>query len=1008
MAWQPREFRLTSEQSRAVEHVDGPILAVAGAGTGKTTVLACRAVRLIEDKLANPREILAVTYTRNSARDLLKRIARLWKGSDDLATVAQVADSGLKIGTFHSYCYALLNQAGHRFELIDDTDLYVLLRRSIADLKLRYYIKAATPGEFLQGLTAFFKRCHDELRTPDDYDAYVAKLESRQIPLPRVGRSKDASLMSDEEVLGRCHEIARVFRHVEDLLASENLGTYGHVITRAVALLRDPNNAGELQRARQGARFVLIDEFQDSNVAQIELTRLLAGDPANVFAVGDPDQAIYRFRGATAGAFDHFLENYGLDRVKRVTMSENRRSTEVILKSAYAIISGNPEITSVELPGGERWEREPLIHKRTKPESVPVALVRIKAWTELSDEGAFVAQEIDRMHQAGRPWRDFAVLYRSHFNRVALVEHLVQREIPFTVDGVDLLETAAVRDLLAVLRAIEGNDPVGLLRVAALPRFQVEGEAIRAALAAAEEDADLETVLEKVPGGAEVITGLAEVRHDVERMQRKALTACGLALKHFAMAPSAETEGFTQFVQSWSRKPRQVSGQGTLAEFLEYLDYFIEGGGKVVDPEHDDEGTPATLQMEIGNIPRAERSADSVRLMTVHAAKGLEFPVVFVMRVNLGTFPNRYHEDLVEFPAALRHKDTMDNDDPNVLTTQEERRLFYVAVTRAEDQLVLCGKKGRGKKDVTPPGYLRELVTAGATSAKGCVEFGLVASGEVVSSIHAGTQPMSRIVEWVNLPPLLQTVSRSLSASAIDRYERCPLSYKLGLEWNLPEEPGANIQFGAAMHLALKAHFDAVRKGRPMQNEEVVSYFLDEFAKSKIEDPVQRKLYERNGGRQLTAFLESPAATPHGEVALLEHWFKCEIAGTRVNGRIDRVDEDADGYVIVDYKTGNPKSQDVADESLQLSVYAMAMRSDKPVKALIFQNLEDNTTMQTTRSPQDLLKTEARIVETAAGIAAGEFGATPGRHCNWCAYRTICPEMEVTVSAAVSETVNVN
>jgi DNA helicase-2/ATP-dependent DNA helicase PcrA len=659
------------------------------------------------------------------------------------------------------------------------------------------------------------------------------------------------------------------------------------------------------------------------------------------------------------------------------------------------------------LQGGERWKREPLTHKRTKPEAVPVSLVQIKAWDDLSGEAAFVAQEISRIHQAGRPWQDFAVLYRNHFNRVALVEQLAQRDIPFTVDGVDLLETAAVRDLLAALRAIEGNDPVGLLRVAALPRFHVEGVAIRAALATEEEDADLEMLLEKVPGGAEVITALAEVRHEVERMQRKALAACGLALKHFAMAPSAETEGFTQFVQSWSRKPRQVSGGGSLAEFLEYLDYFIEGGGKVVDPEHDDEGTPASLQMEIGTIPRAGRSADAVRLMTVHAAKGLEFPVVFVMRIGSGSFPGYYREDLVEFPAALRHKDAIDSDDPKVVNRQEERRLFYVALTRAEDQLILCGKKGSGKKDVTPSGYLRELVTAGATSLQGCVEFGLIPSGEVVSDIRAGAQPLSRIREWVNLAPLSRTVSRSLSASAIDQYERCPLSYKLSLEWNLPEEPGANMQFGSAMHLALKAHFDAVRKGRPMRSEEVVSYFLEEFAKAKLQDPVQRELYERNGRRQLTAFLESPAATPRGTVALVEHWFKCEIGGTRVNGRIDRVDEDAEGYVVVDYKTGNPKSQDVADRSLQLSVYAMAMREAKPVTALIFQNLEDNTTMETTRSAFELLKTEARITEAAAGIAAGEFSATPGRHCNWCAYRTICPEMEVAVPESVCETVNV-
>ena len=1003
MSWQPRDFTLTPQQNEAVDHIEGPILAVAGAGTGKTTVLACRVVRLIEDGIASPREILAVTYTRNSARDLLKRIARFWKGSDDAAAVAQVANSGLKVGTFHSYCYSVLNQAGRRFELIDDKDLYVLLRRRIEDLKLQYYIRAATPGEFLEGLVSFFKRCHDELRTPDDYDAYVAKLESKRIPLPRVGHSKDAELMSAEEILGRCHEIARVFRYAEQLLASENLGTYSHVITRAIALLRNQSNSAHLERAREGARFVLIDEFQDSNVAQIELTRLLVAGQANVFAVGDPDQAIYRFRGATAGAFDHFLKTFGAGRVKRVTMSENRRSTEVILKSAYSVISRNTEITSVELPGGERWKRASLDHARTKKEPVPVMPVQVKAWEQDDGEAAFVAQEIIRMHDSGRPWRDFAVLYRSHSNRDALVEQLMQRDVPFTVEGIDLLETAEVRDLLAALRAMEGGDPVGLLRLAALPKFNVEGEAVRAALAAAEENANLETVLEKVAGGSDVITALAEARHDSQRLQGKALAACGVALKHFGMAPSAETEGFTQFVQSWSRKPRQVSGDGTLREFLEYLDYFVEANGQMIDPEADEDGTPATLQMEFGRPSKPLLQEDAVRLLTVHAAKGLEFPVVFVLRVSSGSFPTHYREDLVEFPDELRDPDTMIEGPPKEVHAQEERRLFYVAITRAEDQLILTGKKGRGKTDPTPSGYLRELVVVGAKSIKGCVEFGLIPGGELVPTIHAGAQPLSRIAEWVNLPPLPQTISRSLSASAIDRYERCPLSYKLSLDWKLPEEPGANMQFGSAMHTALLACFDAMRKGRPMAGEDVVNNFLNEFQKAKIDDDVQRGLYERDGCRQLRAFLESPAAMPHGTVAMLEQTFKCEIAGTRVTGRIDRVDEDDDGYVIVDYKTGNPKSQAAADDSLQLSVYAIALGSSKPVKTLIFQNLDDNSTVETTRSPEDLRETEAKIARVAAGIAAGQFEAEPGGHCNWCAYRTICPAMEVTVPASVRE-----
>ena len=699
----------------------------------------------------------------------------------------------------------------------------------------------------------------------------------------------------------------------------------------------------------------------------------------------------------------HFLKTFGTDCVKRVTMSENRRSTEVILKSAYNVISLNPEITSVELPGGERWKRVPLEHARTKQEPTPVSPVRVRAWEQAAGEATFVAREIIRMHDAGRPWRDFAVLYHNHKHRNELVEQLMQRDIPFTVAGVDLLQTSEVRDLLSALRVMEGGDPVGLLRVAALPRFNVQGEALRAALSAAGENADLEAVLDKVAGGSEVVTALAEARHEMQHMQSQAAVACGIAMKQFGIAPSVEANGFAQFLQCWSRKPRQVTGDGTLREFLEYLDYFIEANGTIADPETDEEGTPATLQMELGKTATPQQHDDVVRLLTVHAAKGLEFPVVFVIRIGTASFPSHYREDLVEFPAELRDKDTLAEAPPKQMHAEEQRRLFYVAITRAEDQLVLCGKKGTGKTDVTPSGYLRDLVTAGKTSIKGCVEFNLIPAGEVVSIIHAGAQPMSRIAEWVNLPPLPQTMSRSLSASAIESYERCPLSFKLSCEWKLPEEPAANMQFGSAMHLALLAYFDSVRKGRPMSVAEVVCYFRDEFQKAKIDDSVQRELYERDGCAQLKAFLESPAATPHGTVAFVERWFKCEIAGTRVNGRIDRVDEDADGYVIVDYKTGNPKPQKIADDSLQLSIYAMSMGPGKPVKTLIFQNLEDNSTVETTRAPEDLRESEARIAAVAAGIAAGQFAAKVGRHCNWCAYRAICPEMEVIVPASARE-----
>ena len=1004
MRWKPKKFDFTPQQQEAVYHEQGPILVMAGAGTGKTTVLASRVVRLIEDQIADPKQILAVTYTRNSACDLMKRIARIWKGSDDGATVKQVVAAGIKAGTFHSYCYSLLRAAGQRFELIDDKDLYVMLRRNIEELKLEYYIKAASPGEFLYGLNGFFQRCHDELRTPADYDAYVAQVESGAIPLPRVSRSKNAADMPKEEILGRCREIARVFHHVEDKLRAENLGTYSHVITRAVELLRDPQQAGHLERARQAAKFLLVDEFQDSNVAQIELASILAGPSANVFAVGDPDQAIYRFRGATTGTFDHFLRTFGVDNVVRVTMSDNRRSTGPVLQAAYLVISQNPDITSVELPGGEKWRRTALAHKRTKKEPEPVSPVLVRAWATCEDEAACVADEIERWRaKDGRVWDDFAVIYHNHTHRNEVVWEFSRRGIPFSVKGLDLLETPEVRDLMAALLAMQGEDSVALLRVAALPGFAVDGSALREALQAQDENGNLELALEAVPGGMRVVTALKEARSDLTRAGEKAVAACEIAIRQFGIARTDDTGGFLEFVKCWSRKPRQISGDGKVNGFLEYFHYFTEAGGCVARPEgEDEEQTPAALQMELGQMASAGKAGDVVQLLTAHAAKGLEFPVVFVLRLTNPSFPSRYREELVEFPNAMRDPDSRLEEDPKQIHLEEERRLFYVAVTRAEDVLYLCAKKGKGKQE-TPPGYLRDLIQAAEEGAPGSVEFSLVPRGPALPPSSAGSQLASRIRQWVDLPPRPETLRHKLSAGAIDKYERCPLKYKLSLEWNLKEEPTANINFGWAMHAALYAHFDALRKGRRMAAEEVVQYFLKEFCEKPISDATQRRLYERDGERQLRAFLGSPAAQPLGKVALLEHWFRCEVAGAQVVGRIDRVDEDEDGYVVIDYKTGNPKSQDTADDSVQLSIYALAMSAKKPVKLLVFQNLEDNSSVVTTRSADELRATETKVAAVAAGIAAGNFEADPGRHCNWCAYRSICPAQEVNVPPGVGE-----
>jgi DNA helicase-2/ATP-dependent DNA helicase PcrA len=1004
-------FVPSGEQRQAIEHVHGPMLVVAGAGTGKTTVLARRIAHLIQSEAAKPDEILAVTYTRNSAAELIQRVAAilypeenqqsLYPEMDRPQAACKLLRSGLQAHTFHSYCYRLLNEAGNKFQLVDDKDLFVLLRRRIADFKLRHYIKAADPGKFLKELLDFFGSCHDELRTPDDYDAYLKQLERGEIPLPRMAKSKDAGAMSDDEILGRCREVAYGFRYVENLLQQEGLGSFGHIMSRAVDLLSRRQSV--LQRQQRRARFILIDEFQDSNVAQIKLASLLAGEEANVFAVGDPDQAIYQFRGATSGAFDQFLKIFGPDRVKRVTMSANRRSTPSILRCAHQAIKCNPEILSGDAI--ERgWPRQALTWARFETDATVATAPAVQAvvYNSYEQEAAFIAVAIQAM-QRQRPETKLsriAVLYRNHHQREKIVAELHHRGIPVQVKGVDLFDTPELRDAMAVLRILDSSHPVALFRVAALPQFSVDPQRFRAELALAGRDGLAEVALGRDPGGAHVIDAIRRARQDLVAAGNLATEALNVAQRDFGLAESMPLRRLIEFAERWRGKPRQIVEQGTLHEFLEYVNLFREAGGALLEETDEDDPVAALAPNELGNAPLD----DAVQLMTVHAAKGLEFRCVFVVRVASQSFPGNYKEPLVEFPRQLRCPDTaVDNADAKTQHEREERRLFYVAMTRAMDELYLCGKAARGK-NLIPTKYIRELISEGKLALKDAIA-SRVLEPEPIPSIHAAAELVPTVSQWTQLPPREDGHLHALSASAIQQYENCPLAYKLKYDWRLPEEASAALQFGSAMHLALKAYFDGVRVGRPPDEETVIACFLDELSKSKIDEPLQRALYEKDGRNQLTALLRSELGRPRGEIFETERRFKVEIGGAQVSGRFDRLDRVAGGQVeIVDYKTGKPKTLEDADDSLQLSIYALAARSlGYTPSALVFINLQNGVAVESRRSTQQLLEAEKRVAEVAAKISAGEFEPGPGPGCRRCSYHGICPAQESPLPTALAQ-----
>jgi DNA helicase-2/ATP-dependent DNA helicase PcrA len=972
------KFTPNARQKAAIEHAFGPMLVLAGAGTGKTTVLVERIAWLIENGHARPDEILAITFTENAAAELKARVERRLKRR-----------AAISAGTFHAYCFDILKRCGREFHVLPPEDIYVFLRKRIDQLQLQRFIKPADLGQFLEDLRNFFDRCLEELITPERFQSWVDSL--RPGPgMPRNCKSKEVDLLGHDEIVARWQEIARAYTNAMRLLEQEKLGAFGMMISGAIRLLE--SNPALLAQERAQARFILIDEFQDSNSSNIFLAKLLAGDEQNIFAVGDPDQAIYRFRGASSAAFEEFQSLF--PETKGVILDENQRSRGNILRVAFAAIDQNPQVRS--RVAGVTFERSPLESGRDRRDLEAGRFVfdeRVEAVLGSGDEqeASDIAEQILRL-RAMPPQKErlsLAILYRSHFHREKMIEALAARDIPYLVKAMDVIETPMARDLLALMRAVTNHsDADSLFRVCALPQFAVDPRELRSRLAGAGRDRTFEDVLQMMPAGKNVLSATQAARDFIEQQKLTASGALTYLVRQFEL-PEGDpvVRAFARFAGEWERKPFMPSK--SLPEFLEYMEFYRMGGGIV----------PMLSETEMAEAE--EENPDAVRLMTVHGAKGLEFSHVWILRAIAPGFPVSYREPLFEFPAALRSSIAI--GDSKEVNEQEERRLFYVAITRARDRLSIHSRPGRGQ-DKTPPGFLRPLLSNRALSA----------SLESRPALQPANPPQSRVEispvgSWMLLPQQFNSDELNLSAYAVESYATCPLKFKLEKDWRIPGEAAAAMQFGSAIHTVLRQYYDPAPHARELTVEDAVESFQREFAKAVIEDPLQRALYERLGAHQLRTVL---ASQPRGsiDVVAAELSFSFTLGGRKITGRIDRMDRIADNAVrVIDYKTGAPKTPRYAEDSLQLSIYAMGARSMGFVpQELEFLNLQNNEHQVTTRTAVHLEKARQRIEDAATGIAAGRFPAKPGQHCQWCDYRRLCPATEqrvfIPVRALVAST----
>jgi len=984
-------LKLNAAQKRAITHGDGPLLVIAGAGTGKTRVITERIRHLLEtDSSLSGENILGLTFTDKAAAEMKSRVVK--------AAGERAKDVTLK--TFHAFCESLLKDVDSDHIMLDTVDHWILLRRNLHRLQLERYRRLAEPGQFLSDFIEFFSRCQDELVSSSDYQRYAEQLAAE---LEAERSQLDADTLGErEETVAREREIARAYKASEELLLEKKRSSFGSLITGAVELLE--RNA-DLRAALQNRyRYILVDEFQDTNIAQLRLLELLANETKNIFAVGDNDQAIYRFRGASFGSFKLFLERFagwreGDDSTPfRVTLTENYRSTPNILRVASQVIGMNT--VSADFPK--------KVLTTSRPEGEKIRVVEL---AEIEDEARWVAKEIERIHRAGRRWRDFAVLYRAHNHRDALVTELSRRKIPFVISRLSILEHPLVKDLIAYLRLIaKPYDDVAAARVLAAPAWRLApSDLVRYAERARKSRKkiydELQTKQASLPFEpaasdlTELLNFLSEQRKTMPRRMATEILADLLEwLEIYARASEqdrAYVKRLPEFVKAWEPK----SETRGLPEFVEYLEYFDQAGGTISLDE---------------DVP-----GDAVQLMTVHGAKGLEFSHVFVLRVNKNKFPQPERSHVFEFPARLMKEGAPEEH----FHHQEERRLYYVALTRAQDRLTITSLAERKAK--VPP-FIEDILMDPAVKRRDVLQLApkvapvpapstedkdaVILQSPLFAPPGGLPKIFSRIADWAETfhPPSPEPLQ--LHPSAVQSYRSCPQRYLFSSLWSLQEGPKATLTFGRVIHATIRRMMAEFKKGNRLPFDEVRRIYEAEWSAVGFEDDYQEGEYKKDGLEQLRAFHQAVLEQPL-LVLELEKNFELPVENNVVlRGRIDQINslERVGRSVtkpidveIVDYKTGRAKKDADAKKDLQLSIYAIATKEIfewNPVR-LVFHYLQDNQRQETTRDAKQLDEALRVVQETAADIRAGEFSAKPGFICRTCAYKPICPAHEENLTA---------
>ncbi len=958
---------LNEEQKSAVTHKTGPLLIVAGAGTGKTTVIVNRIAYLISSKAARPEEILALTFTEKAASEMQERI--------DMLVPYGFAD--VWISTFHSFGNRVLEDEAiflglaPNFKVMELPQQTVFLRDHFFDLPVDILRPLGNPLKHIEEILKFFSRLKDEDVSSDEYDEYVKKLSAN-----RQNSGANSSAEAEEEYIIQ-EELSRIYRKYEELKMKSGVIDFSDQVWLVLKLFREhPSIIGKY---RKRFRYILVDEFQDTNYSQFQLLKLLTTGENNITVVGDDDQSIYKFRGAAISNILGFKETY--PDAKEVVLTKNYRSNQKILNTAYELIKfNNPDRLEVR----NRIDKKLVSARDTVSLPDTASSVMHLHFDTVSQESDFVAEKISSLVAEGRKYNDFAVLVRSNSDADPFIKSLNYRGIPWHfTGGSGLYGRAEIRVLLSFLNVISNlSDGVSLFNLVCSEIYNMPmSDLIICMNMAARSNKTLYNIFETIPPetlSSASIDVIKKVLDDIKKyIELSRNLPTGQLLYKFINETgwlknlSDETDPrssekvsnialFFDIIKNYAN----ISKQDRAQFFIQHLNLLIEAGSD-----------PATAE--------ADPDMEAVNVLTIHKAKGLEFPYVFMGSLVQNKFPSRSRSQRLEVPDALI-KDVLPAGD---FHRQEERRLFYVGMTRAKDVLYLTSARDYGGK------------TERKVSQFVCEAMNIVQSKISSKKLHPveAIKKNEAVPEKMNSSAYQKGRRLTLSHFQIDDYLTCPLKYKYVHILKIPVLAHHSVIYGNAMHEVIQFYYKKKIEGLAINSEDLLKKFESEWeASGFLTREHEEQRYE--AGRQAIIRFYNRAENENAIPAYIEKKFRFNFESDTIIGRFDRVDILPSGTAIIDFKTSDISRQDEADnrakKSTQLEVYALAWKTltGKLPTSLELHFVDSGIIGSVTPTEKMIEKIQDIIRMAASGIREARFEPKPQYlSCEYCPFANICP-----------------